>query len=95
MIMEVFSLKDDKVGFSQPFFFQNTQVAIRSFIATVRAETANPFNTFPEDKSFYHLGHFDDQTGVITMLDKPACVCYAASYVLTKKSTEEKNENDV
>lgn len=80
MIIQLYSVKDTKVGFSVPFSCVSDDVALRQFIATVRSNQPNFCNTFPEDKMLYHLGYFDDQSGVITPVD-PKFLAHAVTFV--------------
>lgn len=66
MNINVYSVKDSKVGFGTPIACINDEMALRQFIGSVRAETPNVCNTYPEDKSFWKLGSFDEATGVFT-----------------------------
>lgn len=66
MKLSVYAVKDELVGFMQPFVLQNDQQALRSFAATVNATDGNPIAKAYKDMSFYRLGTFDDATGVIT-----------------------------
>lgn len=66
MKYSVYAVKDELVGFMQPFILQNDQQALRSFEATVNATDNNPIAQAYKDMSFYRLGTFDDQTGVLT-----------------------------
>lgn len=63
--LELYSIKDDLIGFSQPFFSQSEQVALRQFIASVRATTPNIANTFPENKKLYRVGIMNLLSGEI------------------------------
>lgn len=106
MIMHLFSIKDEKVGFTEPFSAVNTEDALRRFVASVRSRQPNPCNTFPEDKFLCRVGTFDTNNGVITAPDAdegPEIIAHALAYVLpvvpapkeenTKK--EASDENDV
>lgn len=66
MNINVYSVKDSKIGFGTPIACINDEMALRQFIGSVRAETPNVCNTYPEDKSFWKLGSFDEATGVFT-----------------------------
>lgn len=63
MKIELFSVKDVLVGFSQPIACVNEAVALRQFIGSCRAQQPNICNTFPENKEFWKLGTLDDETG--------------------------------
>lgn len=80
MKIELYSVKDTKVGFSVPFSCVSDDVALRQFIATVRSSQPNFCNTFPEDKMLYHVGSFDDQSGVITPCE-PNFLAHAVTFV--------------
>lgn len=80
MKYSVYAVKDELVGFMQPFILQNDQQALRSFEATVNATDGNPIARAYKDMSFYRLGTFDDSTGKLTsdvqMLASGASVCH-------------------
>lgn len=63
MILNLYAIKDTKGPFSQPVVYPNDDFALRSFIAAVRSPQPNAANTFPEDKQFFRIGVYDDETG--------------------------------
>lgn len=65
MILKIFSIKDTKIGFMNPFVMQNQGVAIREFTNGANEQSKNSINTNPEDKELWCLGEYDDQTGAI------------------------------
>lgn len=65
MKIELFSIKDNLVGHSQPFCAVNEQVAVRQFAGSANAEQPNVVNTYPENKELWKLGTLDDQTGIL------------------------------
>ena len=65
MKLSVYAVKDELVGFMQPFVLQNDQQALRSFETTVNATDGNPIAQAYKDMSFYRLGTYDDATGVL------------------------------
>ncbi len=65
MKLKIYSIKDTKVGFMQPFYQANQAVAIRAFNNAVNAKDANNINQNPDDMELWELGEFDDQTGEI------------------------------
>lgn len=73
-MLKVYSIKDTKIGFMNPFYLQNNAVAIREFSNGANSPQANAINTNPEDKELWCLGTFDENTGVfvseITFLAK-------------------------
>lgn len=66
IMLKIFSIKDTKVGFMNPFYLQNNAVAIREFSNGANATQPNAINTNPEDKELWCLGTFDETTGAIT-----------------------------
>lgn len=99
MKIEMYSVKDSMVGFSQPFCMVNEAVALRAFIASVRSPEPNVANTFPENKSLWKVGTMDDQTGELTADVK--FIAEASPYVIqtptpievaTKSQEETKND---
>lgn len=63
--MKIFSIKDNKIGFSQVFVAPNNVAAIRMFGDTCK-DKSTIFYNHPEDFELYALGEMDDNTGVIT-----------------------------
>lgn len=63
MKIELYSVRDTLLCYSQPFPAENEQVALRMFIASVRSPQPNACNTFPENKELWKIGSFDDKTG--------------------------------
>lgn len=66
MITHAFSLLDIKTGiYHPPFFFPHEALAVRAVV-----NLANDANTHisrnPLDFVLYHVGNFDDSTGVLT-----------------------------
>lgn len=65
MKLNIYSIKDTKVGYMSPLYLQNDGVAVREFANLAQKKEPNIINTNPEDKELWHLGDFDDQTGEI------------------------------
>lgn len=87
MMINVYSVKDSKCGFGAPIVCINDEMALRQFIGSVRAETPNVCNTFPEDKSFYKLGAFDEETGAFT--SDIRLIAQASTYVVPPAKPDE------
>ncbi len=62
----IYAIKDDKTGFMAPQAQRSDAVAIRSFENILRDPHPNIVNQNPADFSFYCLGEYDEDTGVIT-----------------------------
>lgn len=65
MKLKIYSIKDTKVAFMQPFYQANQAVAIRNFNNAVNAKETNNINQNADDMELWELGEFDDQTGEI------------------------------
>jgi len=71
MILKAFSIRDSKSEtFNTPFFKRAHGEAERDFSAVVRDNKTTP-GQFPEDYDLYHVGTYDDHTGVFHPLDTP------------------------
>lgn len=60
MIINLYSMKDELVGFNPPVKFDNDQVAIRSFMELMKTED---YKGIRKDLSLYRLGSFDTDSG--------------------------------
>lgn len=65
MITPYYAVKDLKVGFMMPQPFPNDEAAKRAFEISAQ-DPRSPLNQCPQDYEFWRLGHFDDQTGILT-----------------------------
>lgn len=66
MIKKMYSIKDSKVGYGDPFVAVDDSIAIRS-VATALAGMANcpsELYTFPEDFELWCLGSINLDTGI-------------------------------
>lgn len=77
MKLGVFAVYDTKVkAFQQPVYFQTEAAAVRAFTNTVNDPTS-AWNKNPEDFVFHHLGHWDDATGLFSLLTDPVSLATA------------------
>lgn len=65
MKLKIYSIKDTKIGFMQPFYQANQAVAVRAFNNAVNSKEINNINQNLDDMELWELGEFDDQTGEI------------------------------
>lgn len=65
MIMEIYAIKDTKVGYGQPFYLHNDQEAERAFRGLVKEPESN-IGKWPQDYELWNIGQWDDELGVIT-----------------------------
>lgn len=72
MKMQIVAIKDSAVqAFMQPTFTQHVGAAIRGFSQAIN-EPGNELSKIAIDVDLYHLGEFDDQTGLFSPAgDKP------------------------
>lgn len=69
--IQIFSVYDKKaVAYNLPVFYHQKGQAIRAFQDAV-TDPQSPFNKHPEDFSIFHVGEWNDTTGVITPLPNP------------------------
>lgn len=68
--MKLYCIKDDKIGFNQPFVCANDLDALRQFQDTINRPPQNGIKStlalHPEDFSLYCLGEWEQDTGAIT-----------------------------
>lgn len=63
--LEVYAIKDIKVGFWKPFVQPNEAVAIRDFVNMVNGSDDRFVRDNYSDLELYRLGYFCDSTGAI------------------------------
>lgn len=73
MKMEIVAVRDRATeAYAQPIFVPALGVAIRSFQDEVnREDPNNNLNLHPEDFALFHLGTYDDNTGLFDTLEAP------------------------
>lgn len=71
MILQAVAIKDTAAdAFNLPAFVQSTGVALRAFSDKINdASRENQMFNHPEDFNLYHIGTFDDHTGLFTSID--------------------------
>lgn len=79
MILEIYAIHD-RVGafFSAPFFLQNVGLARRT-LADIVTDMNTQIARHPHDYSLYHLGSFENESGIFAPLSPPVFICTAAS----------------
>lgn len=66
MQVKMFSIRDTKLSvYRRPFFFQHEIEALRAFIEVIR-DGNTEVSRFPEDYDLYHIGDYDEVTGLVT-----------------------------
>ncbi len=80
MVQKVFSIWDSKAClYSAPFVCVSTGVGIRAFTSMV-CEVGSNLAKYPGDYGLFHLGSFDDVTGVFTNEKMPAFLGLAQEF---------------
>lgn len=65
MRLKIYAIKDTKVAFMTPVYYQNDAVAMRDVKNAVNDPKENIINKNIDDIQLWKLGEFDDQTGEI------------------------------
>lgn len=64
MILGVYCIRDQKVGWMTPTVDQNDACAVRNFVHAIK-NTQSILNTHPKDFDLYKIGSFDSDEGCI------------------------------
>lgn len=84
MILKLFSVYDRKSKIYQPpFYCHNVGHATRMFTG-IFSEPGKVFSAFPYDFEVWESGSYDDQTGMVTPLEKIIYICTAADLLVTQ-----------
>lgn len=79
MLYNVYSVRDAKVGFGNPFVDVSDSSAKRGFHYAF-LNPSSMVNFSPSDFSLYRIGSFDSDKGIIERLT-PEFICCAADFV--------------
>lgn len=71
MLHNIFSIYDVKAEAYLPPFFMNTKGQATRAIADCVNDINHQFHAHPEDYTIFHLGAFEDTTGVIELNNAP------------------------
>lgn len=63
-MMRIYSMKDVKIGFANPFYQNSVEVAKRSFKNAVSDRQGNLYK-IKDDLELWELGSFNEETGAI------------------------------
>lgn len=88
--LEVYAIKDTKVGFWKPFIQPNEAVAVRDFANMVNNSDDRFVRDCYSDLELYRLGYFDDITGVIT-----SDVKFVVSGISLKRRSDSDGTNSI
>lgn len=78
-MLKIYAVKDNAIEtYGNPFFVKAQGAAIRSFMDECK-NTESAFNKHPADYDLYHLGEYNEETGLITS-NEPERVARAIDY---------------
>jgi hypothetical protein len=84
MKLQVFAIRDIKGEYYfHPMYSENTQTALREFSDLINGKD-NRFAAHPEDYMFFHLGEWDNKTGVITYKKEPSSLGIGIDFAKNK-----------
>jgi len=79
MRLKLYSIRDAKGEcYNTPFVQKAEGEAIRTFHKLSQDKSSMP-GQYPDDYDLYHLGDFDDQTGLVHALDTPKHIIKAVN----------------
>jgi len=88
MIQLVFSIYDSKAkAFLPPFFMPRAEMAQRAFSECANSDD-HQFGKHPADYTLFHLGNWDDDTGVFAEKTTPTSMGLALEYVKALESDD-------
>ncbi|WNK13269.1 MAG: nonstructural protein [Microvirus sp.] len=74
--------------FGRPFFVQARGHALRSFTDEVnKGDKQSDISNHSDDFDLYHFGHFDDNSGIWHLLDKPDLLIRGKDAKLSKEQS--------
>lgn len=79
MLYNVYSVRDSKVGYGNPFVDLSDSSAVRGFNFAFSNPTSM-VNFSPSDFSLYRIGSFDSDKGIIERVT-PEFICCAVDFV--------------
>lgn len=81
MISKMFVVYDSKVeAYLTPHLMRTTAEAIRGFTAVCN-DPSTQFNKTPADFTYFEIGQFDDQTGVVSMYESKKSLGTALEFI--------------
>jgi len=90
MILQIYSVRDNKAGtFSRPFFEHTDAAAVRAFTTAAR-DNQSQISQFPDDFELHKIGEFDDATAIFVD-NCPKFIVNAATLLATKPTVEGSN----
>lgn len=74
-ILKMYSIYDRKSKIHHPpNYCHNTAHAMRVF-TSIFSQVEQVFNAYPEDFQIFEIGEWNDETGMVTSLDKAHLIC--------------------
>lgn len=83
MILGIYSIRDSLSGFMTPVVEQNDAIALRNFTMACQQYPSDPGVSLmkwkPDDFTFFKLGEFDSESGIISPLSAPEYIASGLS----------------
>lgn len=90
MIFGIYSIRDHLSGFMTPVIEQNDAIALRNFTMACQAYPEDSSRSLmkwkPDDFTFFKIGEFDSDSGVITPYSAPEFIASGLSVVSKSKT---------
>jgi len=84
--MELVSIRDVKANTFHKVLTGNTVQEIqRNLSEVVNSPQENQLKLYPEDFDLYHVGSFDDRSGIINSINPPLYICNLTTMVKAGK----------
>ena len=64
-MLNIYCVKDVKVGYMNPFYIENDEIAVRTFKKSIVDKKGFDRDVLSKDFELFKLGEFDEKTGVI------------------------------
>lgn len=91
MVLKAFSVRDVKAeAYMPPFFMSTTSMALRAFADAV-GDGKSQFCRHPEDFFLFHIGDFDEQSGLLSPVATPLFLACASEFVTLGKRVDVSN----
>lgn len=84
------SVYDKKASvYQEPQSFPNLATAMRAYTLVQRQNPASPLIQFPDDFDLYAVGHFDEVSGELQVVNPPQFLEHMTTLVQKQHQTEE------
>lgn len=92
--MEIFCLRDSKTRFLCPFFAVSAAAAIRNVEHDVQT-SGSLISSHTSDFDLYHIGGFDDESGIIQAFSTPEFLVSGSSIIASLYASSRSVDKEV